>query len=286
MRSTVFALCLTLVSSFAFAQSVEYVFEQDLNEYDGAEDTSIFSELVNNSGGGNDGVFVGTINQGGHRRALMWFDLTEIPLGSIVESVTLDMWVDRSGADFGDFNLSLHRLLKDWNAGTVVGAVEGGFGGPANEGDATWDSNLHSQSIWDDSGADFESAASATAAAGRSGDQVTWSGGDLLSNVQGWINAPGMNFGWLIRSEIEGQLQRVKKLHSAEAATMRPRLTIVTGPAPETDVNDDGSTNVIDMQKAINVVLQLEEDPRADVDFSGSTNIIDVQIIINTILFQ
>jgi len=220
-----------------FAQSQVFTFEQGVAGYSGFSDTTIFSES-NNSGGGTDGIFSGTINQltfdgkKQHRRGLIQLDLTSIPAGWIIEDVTLRMTVSTSGGNFGDFDCSLHQVTGSWSEGNVAGPSGGGFGGPAQQGDATWQSGHHGINVWNDAGGDFIPEPSATAAAGLAGSNVVWSGTELIEDVQLWVNVPSANQGWLILSSLEGQLQRVKKFHSSEALQFRPILTVLAQPGP------------------------------------------------------
>ena len=227
------ALC--LLSGPAAAQSQVFVFEEGVSGFSGFEDTTIFSD-VDNSGGGTDGIFSGTILNltfGGdtrHRRALIRVDLTGIPPGYVVEDVSLQMTVEMSGGNFGDIDYTLHRVTDTWGEGTVVGPSAGGFGAPADNGDATWNSNRHNISAWITPGADFIAAPSATAAAGVAGTDVTWNAPGMIADVQAWVNSPSANHGWIVISSIEGVRQRIKKFHSSEAVAFRPVLTVTASP--------------------------------------------------------
>jgi hypothetical protein len=113
-----------------------------------------------------------------------------------------------------------------------VGASEGGFGGTAQTGDATWLSAQYEISAWGTPGGDFLLAPSAIAAAGTAGANVTWAGAGLINDAQLWVNVPISNSGWIVISAIEGQRQRVKKFYSSEAAQFRPVVTIIASPGP------------------------------------------------------
>ena len=226
-----------ILSSPALAQSQLFTFEQGVAGYSGFSDTTIFSESYN-SGGGTDGIYSGTINQltfGGqkqHRRALIEIDLTSIPPGWIIEDATLRMTVSTSGGNFGDIDYSLHRITGSWGEGNVVGPSEGGFGGPAQVGDATWQEGRLGISAWNAAGGDFVSSPSSTEPAGLAGSDVEWSGAGLIADVQLWVNVPLANHGWLVLSSLEGQQQRIKKFHSSEATQFRPVLTVLAHPGP------------------------------------------------------
>jgi hypothetical protein len=215
-----------LTSLPAMGANQLFVFEQGVNGYSGFDDTTIFSELTN-SGGGTDGTFSGTNNQLDERRALIRADLSNIPAGSTILSVQLQMTVEMSGANFGNINYALHPVTSDWGEGTVVGLSAGGFGGPANTGDATWVSNFHNVSTWLAAGGDFSVTASATAPAGLADTSVTWNSAGMATDVQQWLDTPATNHGWMLISALEGTKQRIKKFKSSEATSGKPVLIIL-----------------------------------------------------------
>ncbi|MBI1321558.1 MAG: DNRLRE domain-containing protein [Candidatus Hydrogenedens sp.] len=202
-----------------------YIFEDGVDGYAGFADTSIFSENEY-SGGASDGIFSGTNAQLNTRRALIRVDLSSIPAGSVVTSATLSLTVERSGENFGNLPFTLHRVTRAWGEGRVVGRGEGGFGAPADEGDATWIASRHRETTWTSPGGDYAPEASATAASGPAGATDTWSGPGMAADVQAWVDNPNANFGWILISTQEGAKQRVKKFYSSEATRSRPRLVV------------------------------------------------------------
>lgn len=217
--------CAAAFLALPTASGATLILEQGLDGYAGWGDTSMFSENEN-SGGGTDGVFAGTNGQFDTRRALLRVDLSAIPPGSTINSVSLNLTVMMSGETFGNIDYTLHRVSADWGEGTVVGLSEGGFGAAADAGDATWQSNFHMSSAWISPGGDYAASPSATGTAGLAGTTGTWSSAGMAADVQAWVDNPGSNYGWALVSTIEGQFKRVKKFHSSEAATNRPRVVI------------------------------------------------------------
>lgn len=237
VRGALACVAALIFSLPAVTQSQLFTFEQDVASYSGFSDTTIFSES-DNSGGGTDGIFSGTINQltfdgqKQNRRALIKLDLASIPAGWIIEDVSLQMTVSMSGGSFGDIDYSLHRITRSWGEGDVDGPSGGGYGAAADPGDATWQYSQLGTNAWDIPGGDFVSTPSATTAAGVAGSDAVWSGAGLIADVQLWVNAPSTNNGWLVLSSLEGTQQRIKKFHSSEAAQFRPVLTVLAQPAP------------------------------------------------------
>ncbi len=209
----------------AYGDQQTFTFQQGVNSYTGFDDTSIFSESTN-SGGGTNGIFAGRNNNGDVRRALLRADLGDIPAGSTIVSVTLDLSVNNAPNTNTPNTYELHALTADWGEGTVVGAMGGGQGGAANPGDATWTSNVNGTSTWTTAGGDYNATVSASATSGASGTVTSWIDGGLIADVQGWIDTPASNFGWIIIGP-ETTNQRLRRFDSAEATSLNPLLTIV-----------------------------------------------------------
>lgn len=280
MWRTVFAGTLGLGFCAGLAWGAEYVLETEIS------DTTIYEESQN-AGGGIDGVFSGTILTGQRRRALIKADLSAIPATETVESVTLELTVDRSGGGVGGIEYTLHRVEKDWGEGTATANNAGGRGGPAGAGDATWVSNQHGSATWTAPGGDFAATASAAATTGGAGSTTTWSGPGLLADVQFFLDNPGQNFGWILISTIEGTNQRVQKFDSSEASvTTVPRLTITTVEEGfDLDIDGNGFVDAVDIQLVINGSLGIDISPfDADVNGDLEVNAVDIQLVINGVL--
>lgn len=162
-----------------------------------ARDNSIYSESPNNSDGASYDLFTGRTNQSGgaYRRSLIYFDLSALPSGAVINSVSLTMVMSGgspsglgAGGDHpqgytGPLDISLDRILANWGAGSSGagigngGSVAPGTGGPpggsggashgfaATPGDATWTYNSFSTSTWTTPGGDYVTTPSATQSA-------------------------------------------------------------------------------------------------------------------------
>ena len=104
---------------------------------DAIEDTTIYSENVDNNGGEHAFSIAGTANNGNERRSLLQFDLSGIAPGSLVNSASLDLDITQVGNTGGTFQL--FRLDTDWAEGRGVGNQ----GAAALAGEATWLSLIH-----------------------------------------------------------------------------------------------------------------------------------------------
>lgn len=197
-----------------------------------AADNTLFQDASGSlSSGAGQFLFAGTLNNGGIRRGVLRFDLTAIPAGSVVTSVTLRLHVSRT-VSTGE-EVGLHRLTRSWGeAGSNAGI--GGAGAPAQTGDATWLRAFTGGDSWANPGGDFASAASASTLVGGVGF-YSWSGSGLVADVQAWVNGGG-NFGWALLGN-ESINQTVKRFDSRENAepSFRPELEVVyVVPAPGT----------------------------------------------------
>jgi hypothetical protein len=126
------------------------------------------------------------------RRALMRFELTDtIPSGAVVTSVELVVNAvlmvppTPAASDFG-----VHRLLRPWR-----------------ETAASWTWADNPVAAWGSPGASREDDAVLTASAAVHvvglGQYTYTSTPELVADVQGWVDNPESNAGWLLRSDTE-----------------------------------------------------------------------------------
>jgi hypothetical protein len=183
------------------------------------------------SNGAGPGFFAGATATGAVRRGLVGFDLSSIPVGALVTDATLTLHMSSSGST--PVPIDLHRVLADWGEGTSNAGANGGSGAPSQPGDATWLHRFYPGTLWAMPGGDFAAAVSASqSVAGVA--SYAWSGAGLLADVQGWVAAPGSNFGWLLTGG-EQTAGSAKRFDSREngTASFRPQLSITyTVPGP------------------------------------------------------
>jgi FtsP/CotA-like multicopper oxidase with cupredoxin domain len=154
----------------------------------------------NPEGGISNGIgqymFVGTSSPGQVRRALVRFDTSAIPPGSVINSVQLKLYMSRTIA--GATPVTVHRALAQWGEGTSAASGNEGGGAVASVNDATWTHRLHPLFPWGNQGGDFIATASSTLSVGGIG-LYTFSGAGLTADVQSWVDIPANNFGWVLR---------------------------------------------------------------------------------------
>ena len=236
MRKLLFVLATLAILAISIniqgqPEEVELILEQGLNDYEGTRDTSIYAERVNSNGAG-DHIFSGNAGGRNPRRALIAFDLSDIPEGATINSVSLQLTVSRTITAASD--QSLHRLTADWGEGTVHALGQEGQGSAAEDGDATWVSNFHNESIWETPGGDLVEEASATAEVGGVRTTPLWEGDGLVADVQQWIDGEAENYGWVLIGN-EAAFTSAKRFNSANNPNVdegaKPRLVIRYTPA-------------------------------------------------------
>ena len=195
-----------------------------------AKDTTIFSESVLESNGAGGALYVGrtgTLPGGGVRRALLAFDVGASVLpGSVVTNVSLTLHLGNvPSQSVASPTVSLHRVLKNWGeAGSVS---QGGKGGAAQPGDATWGSAFFTTDQWSVPGGDFVASASAShLMADGATIQVWTSTPKLVEDVQSWVDGAS-DYGWILISDEQTNFS-VRQFSSGDSAAdvLRPVLTI------------------------------------------------------------
>src|SRR5690349_14369786 len=126
------------------------------------------------------------------RRTLLRFDLSQVPAGAVVNSATLNMTVVMVPLSPVNSTFDIRRVLQTWSEGGVSWNSRSGAGTPWQVPGAT-------------GSADSSSTPSSFVAVG-SANFTTYTFpamSGLVADVQGWINNPSSNFGWLLISENE-----------------------------------------------------------------------------------
>jgi hypothetical protein len=160
------------------------------------------------SDGAGPHIWVGQTNGGSNRRALVRFDLSTVPPGSVVVAARLSIVMSKSIS--AGRAVDVRRVTASWGEGTS-NALAGGGGDSASASDATWRFRFFGGRIpWTALGGDFlPGAPSASTVINFSGVRWTWSGQGLVADAQHWLAAPAENFGWiLIGDETERSAMR------------------------------------------------------------------------------
>jgi len=215
------ALAITGSQTFAATTTINPV--NDTTIYQGVDPVTGENFELNSCGGGVD-MYSGVTNDGLLRRALLKFDIAgSIPDGSTINSVTLTVDVNRSG-DNQDAPMALSPLTRAWGEGVQNCSPirGGGVGAPAASGDATWLDAMFQQVFWTSPGGDFPNQ-SASALIPTRGDGI-WSSAGMVADVQGWLDAPANNNGWIIVGD-EGRSSTTRRFNSREGGAP-PALSV------------------------------------------------------------
>lgn len=178
------------------------------------------------SNGAGSFFFVGKTSGASTRRGLVAFDLAgKVPAGATIVSATLQLQMSKTSA--GATSVSLHRALRDWGEGASNADANEGRGGNAATGDATWLHTFFNTTLWQTPGGDFAPTATATSSVAGIG-VYQWTSAALVADVQGWLDDPTSNLGWVIVGD-ESSSGTAKRFSARENSTAanRPQLTIV-----------------------------------------------------------
>jgi hypothetical protein len=209
------------------------------------------------------------------RRGLIRFDVAgNVPAGATMDAVELTLHVSASVS--GPLPCGLHRVMADWGEGTSSPMGAGGQGAPATPNDATWIHTFYDTQFWASEGGDFVATPSATVMVGGI-ESYTWTSTPaLLADVQGWLDSPATNFGWLVHGE-ESLASSAKRFDTREnpVVAFRPALKITFTAACEADITGDGKV----CQDDLGVLLaafgsclgQTNYNPKANLATGGSS---------------
>ena len=181
-------------------------------------DTASFISVADTTISGNNGAMAsgGTTHMiVGHldpshantpARALLRFDLSSLPSGIVVTSVTLKVSVTASASAATDTH-SLHVLNASWT-----------------ETSATWiDSGV---GPWEEPGGDFAGPPDASVGFSGPGAYTFASTARLITTVQTWATNAVANNGWVLRSQSEAGGRSGRRLNTREALSEQPTLVV------------------------------------------------------------
>lgn len=255
------------------------------------DNTLIADPLGETSNGMGDGIYSGrpgTNSTGWVQRAVVRFNVDGvIPANSTIISADLTLMLVKTTS--GNQTHTVHKILADWGEGPSQ--VGGGGGVQALPPDATWLFRYFPGTPWTNQGGDFVAAASASRIIGNTFVPYTWaSNSALVNDVQGWVNDPMTNNGWMVRGN-EVQFKTSKKFGSLQHPTpgSRPKLVVTYTPpvitcppdvAPGGGGAGDDVVNVDDLLYIINH-WGGGVGSGADVTANGTVNIDDLLAVIN-----
>ena len=256
-----------------------------------SQDTTIFNNNVNNSAGGTVIMFSGTDGNAAVKRALVQFDVaTNVPAGSTITGVQLTLFLGQVAGmvTTGTATISLYRLTDDWGEGTngAGSTINGdGQGFAAQDGDATWANRFYSATSptpWTNAGGDFISTSSAQTIVGATTNTgYTWSSTPaLVADVQGWVDNPSSNFGWLLENNNEVGTRTFRAFFTREEtnSAYQPQLQVTFTPPMEPPALSMATVSSGQFQiTASNVVVGLTNYLQASTNLSSPAFWVSIQ---------
>lgn len=170
-------------------------------------DTSIYSSGFKPLG--ESTILAGTRNNGIRDRGLLRFDLSSLSPASVIVSAQLHLTVTRIPSAPPQSAFHLHRLLKPWGQDATWANATAGipWAAPGGQGGIDYSATTSAASIATSAACDFGSTA------------------QMLADVQGWVENPGANHGWMLKTQNELLLRSARHFGSSES-TQRPRLSL------------------------------------------------------------
>ncbi len=198
----------------------------DIVTLDASQDTTIYSNLVNNNGGGHNFGISGFANNGNERRFLVEFDLASIAPGSIVNSVSLGLNVIQATSGGGNFQL--FRVDTDWGEGAGVGNQGSG----AAAGDATWNESQFGLAGWTGgvAGGSFFTPLLDEITIDSVGVATFNSSSNFVNAVQDIVDNPSQNFGFIIVGTDAGSALRFGSIEGGSASSLSVDFTAIPEP--------------------------------------------------------
>jgi hypothetical protein len=209
---------------------VTAAFQDGTAGYAGTRDTYLSQNAPTTNFGGDTSVRAdGDEVAGSDLAALLRFDLTSIPPGSSLQSVTLALNVTNPSAG----TYELYEAKRAWV-----------------EREATWDGYAAGQA-WEAAGAqgaqDRGTTVLATIQAQAAGAYTLAFTAAGVAAAQGWVDAAGTNYGVVIANTSNGDGLAFESREAGTGAN-RPKLTIVYTPGPPPpDTDGDGMTDVAEV---------------------------------------
>lgn len=233
-------------------------------------DATIFENNPDNASGAGNGLFAGLNGAGFILRGLIAFDLAGIPHGSTIQSVSLTLYLGQAAGSGGGTpgggtetsTIDLHRTLAPWGEGATQdhdpptdSLSMAGQGEESLPGDVTWNDRFFAAdpvALWTTPGGDFASAVSSSLQINRSvNDPFTWPAtATLISDVQGWLDNPASNHGWMLVNADEATSSNFRAFYTSDVATLsrRPQLTIAyASPGLTADFDADHDVDGADL---------------------------------------
>jgi hypothetical protein len=157
-------------------------------------DNTIFKDTELSNGKGQH-IFTGTSNKDVIRRALVQFDLRDLPAGVTIDSAFLILKPVKVKP--ASTVVSVYRVNTAWGEGDSEAQDGDGKGAPATAGDATWRYAKFPNILWIKEGGDYELQPSVSDTV-KLGSDAVFGSINLALDVNFWLQDTSKNFGWVL----------------------------------------------------------------------------------------
>jgi hypothetical protein len=202
MKPLIGLACAFLVCHVAYADTIALT---------PTADTTISDGSIASADGNAATYITGRVANGATARALLRFSFGDIPAGSVVNSVSLTVNVERNHVGSSPVH-GLYRLLVNWS-----------------ESGATWTSSGFAP--WT-AGGSAAGAPDANAILGNPGTYTFGSTTALVAAVQGWLTNSSSNFGWVLRYTNETVIGDALRIASGNSGGAPSLVVDYTPPPP------------------------------------------------------
>jgi len=194
----------------------------DYVPYTGCADAAISSADPDSNAGGEPFLSVGGRGAAAERRALIRFDVSDIPAGAKIRSAKLWLYQDAATPDAGgEIAVAAFGMDRPWQAGKGRSdEVTGTDGVPAAEGDVTWRTAMEggvpvkSGDCCAGVGCSQDAGQVAVAKIPAETPSARWRCWDVTEMARGWIECPDANNG-LVLMAVAGE--GVVRFYSSDA---------------------------------------------------------------------
>jgi len=209
-------------------------------------DTYLDQNTATTNYGGNTTMQVrsqnGSGGSGRNARAIVRFDLSQIPAGATINSATLRLYM--TTAPTQNRTYGAHRITADWT-----------------EGGATWSSS----GLGNWNGGSFNNTATGTTTTGTTSN--VWRSWDVTADVQAWVNGSAPNHGWLVKDASENSnTVRTANFATSENGTSANHPTLVIDYEPAYTITlSAGSAVVMSEPSLLNfTIANIDQSPATE----------------------
>lgn len=197
---------------------------------------TLYSE--NASSSERDILISGSSNNGDLRRAILQFDLSAIPSGAIINSVSLSLQVSKFSNKTNGANYYIHHINQKWDEGNSF-SFDGKSDGLNTQSQETYGNDARSgSSDWSTRGADFNLKPSASTMITNESLSHSFISNEIRNDVQRWVNGTNANHGWILIGDenLKNNAITFKNKNSNAPAVLKINYTVPSSQDKQTSL--------------------------------------------------